>query len=60
MTINKQPYDSHGLQDTVLIPGHVKVVILIPFEDFIDRFVYNCHIMFHEDGGILGVFEVFK
>lgn len=60
ITINNQPYDSHGLQDTVLIPGHGEIVIRIPFEDFIGKSVYHCHIMFHEDGGMMGVFEVFK
>lgn len=58
MSINDQPYDAHGLQDTVVLPGHGEVVIRIPFEDFAGKFVYHCHIMFHGDGGMMGVVEV--
>ena len=31
MSINGQPYNAHGLQDTVVLPGHGEVVIRIPF-----------------------------
>jgi FtsP/CotA-like multicopper oxidase with cupredoxin domain len=58
MSVNGQPYDAHGLQDTVVLPGHGEVVIRIPFEDFAGKFVYHCHIMFHGDGGMMGVVEV--
>jgi suppressor of ftsI len=34
MSVNGQPYNAHGLQDTVVLPGHGEVVIRIPFEDF--------------------------
>jgi FtsP/CotA-like multicopper oxidase with cupredoxin domain len=44
----------------VLIPGHDEVVIRIPFEDFVGKSVYHCHIMFHEDHGMMGVFEIIK
>lgn len=60
ITVNGKPYDSHGLQDMVLIPGHGEVVIRIPFEDFVGKSVYHCHIMFHEDHGMMGVFEIVK
>ncbi len=55
MSVNGQPYYAHGLQDTVLIPPHGEVVIRIPFKDFDGKFVYHCHILFHEDGGMMGV-----
>ena len=58
MSVNGQPYNAHGLQDTVVLPGHGEVVIRIPFEDFVGKFVYHCHIMFHGDGGMMGVVEV--
>ena len=60
ITVNGKPYDAHGLQDMVLIPGHGEVVIRIPFEDLVGKSVYHCHIMFHEDHGMMGVFEVVK
>jgi FtsP/CotA-like multicopper oxidase with cupredoxin domain len=58
MSVNGQPYDAHGLQDTVMIPPHGEVVIRIPFKDFEGKFVYHCHILFHEDGGMMGVVKV--
>ena len=60
ITVNGKPYYAHGLQDTVLIPGHGEVVIRIPFEDFVGKSVYHCHIMFHEDLGMMGAFEIVK
>ena len=60
MSVNGQPYGARGLQDTVILPGHGEVVIRIPFEDFSGKFVYHCHIMFHGDGGMMGVVEVVK
>ena len=58
MSINGQPYNASGLQDTVVLPGKGEVVIRIPFDDFIGKFVYHCHIIFHEDHGMMGVVEV--
>ncbi len=60
ISVNGQPYKAHGLQDTVLIPPHGEVVIRIPFKDFEGKFVYHCHILFHEDGGMMGVVRVVK
>ena len=60
ISVNGKPYDAHGLQDTVVIPGYSEVVIRIPFEDFVGKSVYHCHIMFHGDGGMMGVFEVVR
>lgn len=60
MSVNGRSYDSHGMQDTVLIPPHGEVVIRIPFKDFEGKFVYHCHILFHEDGGMMGIVEVTK
>jgi suppressor of ftsI len=51
LSVNGQPYYAHGLQDTVLIPPHGEVVIRIPFKDFDGKFVYHCHILFHEMAG---------
>jgi FtsP/CotA-like multicopper oxidase with cupredoxin domain len=31
MSVNGQPYNAIGLQDTVVLPGHGEVVIRIPF-----------------------------
>jgi FtsP/CotA-like multicopper oxidase with cupredoxin domain len=51
MSVNGKPYNAHGLQDTVPVPVH---------GDFTGRFVYHCHILFHGDGGMMGVIQVYK
>jgi suppressor of ftsI len=38
------------------VPG--EVVIRIPFLDYTGKFVFHCHILDHEDGGMMGVVEV--
>lgn len=60
VSVNGKPYDAHGLQDTVLIPSHGQLAIRIPFDDFVGKSVYHCHIMFHEDHGMMGAFEIVK
>ncbi|MGD1835149.1 MAG: multicopper oxidase family protein [Nitrososphaeraceae archaeon] len=58
MSVNGEPYNANGLQDTVVLPGNGEVVVRIPFEDFIGVFVYHCHILPHEDTGMMGTVEV--
>jgi FtsP/CotA-like multicopper oxidase with cupredoxin domain len=58
MSVNGQPYDGHGLQDMVVIPQGGEVVIRIPFTDFVGKFVFHCHILPHEDTGMMGIVEV--
>ncbi|HZD36678.1 MAG TPA: multicopper oxidase family protein [Nitrososphaeraceae archaeon] len=58
MSVNGQRYDAHGLQDTVILPANSEVVVRIPFVDFVGRFVYHCHILPHEDTGMMGIVEV--
>ena len=60
MSVNGKPYNADGLQDTVMIPTHGNVVIRIPFNDFVGKAVYHCHLLFHEDYGMMGAFEVVK
>jgi suppressor of ftsI len=60
MSVNGKPYDAHGYQDTVMIPTEGEVVIRIPFDDFVGKAVFHCHLMFHGDFGMMGIFEVVK
>jgi FtsP/CotA-like multicopper oxidase with cupredoxin domain len=39
-------------------PG--SVVIRIPFNDYVGKSVYHCHLLFHEDYGMMGDFEIVK
>ncbi len=58
VAIDGQPYDANGFQDTVIIPKHGSATILIDFEDYVGKFVYHCHILNHEDHGMMGTIVV--
>jgi FtsP/CotA-like multicopper oxidase with cupredoxin domain len=61
MSVNGKPYDAHGLQDVVIIPKNGgKVVIRNPFEDFTGEFVFHCHILGHEDAGMMQTVKVVR
>lgn len=49
-----------GRQDTVLVPPRAEAKILIPFVNpvILGKFVYHCHILEHEDKGMMAVVEV--
>jgi FtsP/CotA-like multicopper oxidase with cupredoxin domain len=47
-----------GWKDTVNVPGGQQVTIRIPFVGHAGRTVYHCHILDHEDIGMMGVIEV--
>jgi FtsP/CotA-like multicopper oxidase with cupredoxin domain len=53
-----QPYDDH--RDIVDVPIGGEVKVIIPFTDptIIGRFVYHCHILSHEDRGMMAAIEV--
>jgi suppressor of ftsI len=59
MSVDGKPYDAHGLQDVVVVPKKGgEVVIRNPFEDFTGEFVFHCHILGHEDAGMMQTFDV--
>ena len=45
-------------KDTVNVPMGETVRVRIPFEDFAGRTVYHCHILDHEDLGMMAVIEM--
>jgi FtsP/CotA-like multicopper oxidase with cupredoxin domain len=47
-----------GLKDTVLVSAGERVRILKPFSDFKGRFMFHCHILEHEDMGMMRQFLV--
>lgn len=60
MEINGVPQNLTGLQDTVNIPyqvngvpGEVKVIMPFDNPDIVGKFVYHCHILEHEDAGMM-------
>lgn len=55
---NGQPEPFTAWKDTVLVPVGETVRIRIPFRDFSGKSVYHCHILDHEDLGMMGVVEI--
>ena len=45
-------------RDVVIVPARGQVTVLIRFDDFGGRTVYHCHVLDHEDHGMMGTIEV--
>jgi FtsP/CotA-like multicopper oxidase with cupredoxin domain len=58
MSINGEPYNAPSLQDTVPLPIGGEVVIRMRFLDFVGKYVFHCHILAHEDGGMMAAIAV--
>ncbi len=58
MSINGEPYEARGLQDTIPLPVRGVVRIRMRFRDFTGDYVYHCHILDHEDTGMMGIVDV--
>ena len=58
----RQPYaHESGLKDTILVYPREVVRILVPFRYYSDAnnpYMYHCHILEHEDQGMMGQFTV--
>jgi len=59
MSVNGKPYDANGLQDIVTIPkSGGEVVIRNQYLDFTGEYVFHCHILAHEDAGMMQTVDV--
>jgi len=59
VAINGQPVDNFGYEDTVLVPPKGGTMTFrTHFEDFLGKFVWHCHILRHEERGMMQVIEV--
>jgi FtsP/CotA-like multicopper oxidase with cupredoxin domain len=60
--LNGKPVDFIGYRDNVFIPALGSITLRIPFTDpvILGKFVYHCHIMEHEDGGMMQVIQVVR
>jgi FtsP/CotA-like multicopper oxidase with cupredoxin domain len=58
--VNGVPQRFDGYQDIVNVPVHGEVKVIIPFTDpvIVGRFVYHCHLLSHEDKGMMATIEV--
>ena len=57
------PENEQGLKDVVLVEGNETIRFITQFEDFADPnvpYMYHCHILPHEDGGMMGQFLVLE
>jgi FtsP/CotA-like multicopper oxidase with cupredoxin domain len=58
MSINGQPHDYYGWQDTASVPAKGQIVIRTHFLDYTGRTVMHCHILKHQDLGMMAVLEI--
>lgn len=52
---NGAPVETPHGRDVVNVPARGEVTLRIAFDDFGGRTVYHCHILDHEDRGMVGV-----
>lgn len=55
------PVEERGRKDVVLVPPGDSVIFVTQFEDFTDTiipYMFHCHILMHEDAGMMGQFLV--
>lgn len=58
VAINGQAVDAVSYDDTINLPPGGSVTIRMRFADFDGKFVYHCHILSHEDFGMMATVEV--
>jgi FtsP/CotA-like multicopper oxidase with cupredoxin domain len=63
LSVGGEPYHAVSDQDTVVIPRQTngrpgEVVIDVPFTDFPGEMVFHCHILGHEDAGMMATLRV--
>jgi FtsP/CotA-like multicopper oxidase with cupredoxin domain len=60
VAVNDKPLATRDWHDTVIVPGNGSVTFRSRFLDFTGRFVLHCHMMNHEELGMMQVVEVYK
>ena len=60
LSVNGVDIDRKGYDDTFPVPANGNVVIKTKYTDFDGKYVLHCHILFHEDHGMMQVVEVIK
>ena len=58
---NAPPLEERGRKDVVLVSPNETVRFITKFEDFADSvmpYMYHCHVLMHEDDGMMGQFIV--
>jgi suppressor of ftsI len=60
ISVNGKPVEPGTIKDTIWIPAESTVVIRIRFKEFIGKAVFHCHILPHEDTGMMQNFLIKK
>jgi suppressor of ftsI len=60
VSVAGKPVSYVDYEDNVALKPHSRTVILINPTDFTGRFVFHCHVTFHEDHGMMATVEVVK
>ena len=55
---NGVPETQRRWKDTVNIPKHETVRIIVRYDDNPGKWMFHCHILDHEDHGMMGILEV--
>jgi FtsP/CotA-like multicopper oxidase with cupredoxin domain len=55
---NGVPETQPRWEDTVNVPRHETARFIVRFDNYPGRWMFHCHILSHEDGGMMGVLEV--
>jgi FtsP/CotA-like multicopper oxidase with cupredoxin domain len=58
VAVNGQAVEEVSYDDTINLPPNGAVTIRLRFADFDGKFVYHCHILSHEDFGMMATVEV--
>lgn len=53
LQIGDRVLDPPRVQDTVWVPHHTEVTIRMHFKEFVGKAVFHCHILPHEDSGMM-------
>lgn len=60
VAVNGKPVDERHYRDTATLPAFGTLTIRHRFLDYTGKFVWHCHILFHEDHGMMQLLEVVK
>jgi FtsP/CotA-like multicopper oxidase with cupredoxin domain len=55
---NGVPEPFRAWKDTVNVPGHQSARFIIRYDNYRGKWMFHCHILTHEDNGMMGVLEV--
>jgi FtsP/CotA-like multicopper oxidase with cupredoxin domain len=58
IAVNGQPVEAPSYEDTANLPALGSITMRTRFLDFPGNYVYHCHILMHEDNGMMGIIEV--